>query len=334
MPAEKSVRDYVPGEALITTAISRRRVDGVLLLDKPVGITSNAAIQCARRLLSAAKAGHVGTLDPLASGLLPVCLGEATKFSTGTFSADKSYDAEILLGVTTTTGDSEGEVTSRQHVAVTHERVEVVLRRFTGNLKQTPPMYSALKRDGKPLYAYARAGKTVALEPRDITIHDIALRGIASDRLQISVHCSKGTYIRVLAEDIGSALGCGATLAGLRRTTVGKFELARAITLAGLEALTGTRRTDILMPVDSLVLDLPTLSLGDDQACRLRMGQVCDLERAATGGLVRLYDLNRQFMGLGEVQQGGRLVAKRLMATITDGANGEGRTELQAFKNA
>ena len=165
------------------------------------------ALQSVKRLLHAAKAGHVGTLDPLASGLLPVCLGEATKFSTGTFGADKSYDAEILLGVTTTTGDTEGEVTSRQSVAVTRDQVAAVLRRFTGAIEQTPPMYSALKRDGKPLYAYARAGLTVALEPRSVTIHDITLHGYSAERLQISVRCSKGTYIRVLAEDIGRRSG-------------------------------------------------------------------------------------------------------------------------------
>src|SRR3990172_3258527 len=183
--------ELVSDGILTQSAISKRPVNGVLLLDKPVGITSNAALQRVKRLLHAAKAGHVGTLDPLASGLLPVCLGEATKFSTGTFDADKSYDAEILLGVTTTTGDTEGEVTSRQSVAVSRGQVEAVLRQFTGAIAQTPPMYSALKRDGKPLYAYARAGQTVTLTPRSITVHDITLHGFTAERLRISVRCSK-----------------------------------------------------------------------------------------------------------------------------------------------
>lgn len=319
---------------MIQTASSPQPVDGVLLLDKPVGITSNAAIQRIKRLLRAAKAGHVGTLDPLASGLLPVCLGEATKFSTGTFGADKSYNAEILLGVTTTTGDTEGEVTSRLTVAVTRDQVEDVLRQFTGPIAQTPPMYSALKRDGKPLYAYARAGQTVAREPRSVTVHYIVTHGFASDRLQISVHCSKGTYIRVLAEDIGRALGCGATLAGLRRTTVGTFDLTHAITLERLEELAETRRLACMLPVDSLVLELPRMLVEAESARRLQMGQASQLEGAEISGLVRLYDLNQQFLGLGEVQQGGRLVAKRLLAITAKGPVGIVGAQPQAPKNA
>jgi tRNA pseudouridine55 synthase len=332
--ARKNLPDYVPGGELIQTATLPQPVDGVLLLDKPVGITSNAAIQSIKRLLRAAKAGHVGTLDPLASGLLPVCLGEATKFSTGTFGADKSYDAEILLGVTTTTGDTEGEVTSRLTVAVTREQVADVLRQFTGLIAQTPPMYSALKRAGKPLYAYARAGQTVAREPRNVTVHHIVTRGFAGDRLQISVHCSKGTYIRVLAEDIGKALGCGATLAGLRRTTVGTFDLRQAITLERLAALTDTRRSTCVLPVDSLVLELPRILLDAEPARRLQAGQTSQLEGVEITGLARLYDLNQQFLGLGEVQQGGRLVARRLLATPAKGPVDVVSAQPQAPKNA
>ena len=296
------------------SAILPQRVDGVLLLDKPLGITSNRALQSVKRLLHAAKAGHVGTLDPLASGLLPVCLGEATKFSTGTFGADKSYDAEILLGVTTTTGDTEGEVTSRHIVAVTREQVAEVLQRFTGTIEQTPPMYSALKRDGKPLYAYARAGLTVAIEPRRVTIHDITLHGYSAERLQISVRCSKGTYIRVLAEDIGRALSCGATLAGLRRVAVGAFDLRRAVTLERLEALPAAQRLTCLLPVDSLLSALPELLLGPDLVRRLVNGQWGQIEGTGSPGCVRLYDLNRRFLGLGELRPEGRLVSKRLVA--------------------
>lgn len=321
-PPRKNAPDHVPGRVLILTGSPPQPVDGVLLLDKPVGITSNAAIQQIKRLLRATKVGHVGTLDPLASGLLPVCLGEATKFSTGTFGADKTYDANILLGVTTTTGDTEGEVISRQSVAVTLDQVKDVLQQFTGSIAQTPPMYSALKRDGKPLYAYARAGQTVAREPRNVIMHSIVLRGFESDRLEISVHCSKGTYIRVLAEDIGLELGCGATLAGLRRTTVGAFDLMRAVTLERLEELPEARRLDCVLPVDSLLLDLPHMLLEPEPARRVQMGQASQLENAEMSGLVRLYDLNQRFLGLGEVQQGGRLVAKRLLSTSTAGRSG------------
>jgi len=304
----------VDDETLNQSAIATRPVDGVLLLDKPVGITSNAALQRAKRLLHAAKAGHVGTLDPLASGLLPVCLGEATKFSTGTFGADKSYDAEILLGVTTTTGDTEGEVTARQSVAVTREQVDAVLRRFTGSIEQTPPMYSALKRDGKPLYAYARAGLTLTIPPRTITIHGITLRHYAADRIQISVRCSKGTYIRTLAEDVGRVLGCGATLAGLRRTAVGTFEVQSAVTLTRLEALPATQRLACLLPVDCLLSSLPELLLEPDLVRRLVNGQWGQIESPRSPGCVRLYDLDRRFLGLGELQPDGRLVSQRLVA--------------------
>jgi tRNA pseudouridine55 synthase len=295
---------------------TRRAVNGVLLLDKPTGITSNAAIQRVKRLFAAEKAGHVGTLDPMASGLLPVCLGEATKFSTDLFSADKSYEAEVLLGVITDTGDCEGEVTSRRNIDVTREEVTAVLARFTGALAQSPPMYSALKRDGKPLYEYARAGVTVERVPRSITIHSIVLLNFAADRFTISVNCTKGTYIRVLAEDIGATLGCGATLAALMRTRVGGFDLSQAMTLAALEQLPEGRRADCLLPVDCLASDAPAIALDAGAAARILQGQAAQLEpRTGIGGLVRLYGPEKRFLGLGELHTGGRLVPKRLVAT-------------------
>jgi len=290
-------------------------VDGVLLLDKPSGITSNGILQRAKRLLMASKAGHVGTLDPLASGLLPICFGEATKFSTDTFSANKSYEAEILLGSTTTTGDIEGEITSRNSVNVTADDIVDCVNGFTGLQLQMPPMYSALKRDGKALYAYARAGETVERTPRNITIHDITVLDVSTERFRISVSCSKGTYIRVLAEDIGRKLGCGATLSALRRTSVGQFLLEQAVTLAEIEETSPERRADSLLPLDCLVSGLPPLELGPDAARRIGMGQPTHTDSAGVQGLVRLYDYNQRFLGLGTLEPGGKLVAQRLVAS-------------------
>jgi len=290
-------------------------VDGVLLLDKPSGITSNGILQRAKRLLMASKAGHVGTLDPLANGLLPICFGEATKFSTDTFSANKSYEAEILLGSTTTTGDIEGEITSRNSVNVTADDIVDCVNGFTGPQLQMPPMYSALKRDGKALYAYARAGETVERTPRNITIHDITVLDVSTERFRISVSCSKGTYIRVLAEDIGRKLGCGATLSALRRTSVGQFLLEQAVTLAEIEETSPERRADSLLPLDCLVSGLPPLELGPDAARRIGMGQPTHTDSAGVQGLVRLYDYNQRFLGLGTLGPGGKLVAQRLVAS-------------------
>ena len=290
-------------------------VDGVLLLDKPSGITSNGILQRAKRLLMASKAGHVGTLDPLASGLLPICFGEATKFSTDTFSANKSYEAEILLGSTTTTGDIEGEITSRNSVNVTADDIVDCVNGFTGPQLQMPPMYSALKRDGKALYTYARAGETVERTPRNITIHDITVLDVSTERFRISVSCSKGTYIRVLAEDIWRKLGCGATLSALRRTSVGQFLLEQAVTLAEIEETSPERRADSLLPLDCLVSGLPPLELGPDAARRIGMGQPTHTDSAGVQGLVRLYDYNQRFLGLGTLGPGGKLVAQRLVAS-------------------
>ncbi|MEO8442254.1 MAG: tRNA pseudouridine(55) synthase TruB, partial [Betaproteobacteria bacterium] len=297
-------------------ASARRAVNGVLLLDKPTGITSNAAIQRVKRLFAAEKAGHVGTLDPMAGGLLPVCLGEATKFSTDLFDADKSYRAEVLLGVTTDTGDREGEITSRHSVNVTRDELAAVLVKFTGPLAQTPPMYSALKRDGKPLYEYARAGVTLERAPRSITIHSMALLNFAAERFSINVSCTKGTYIRVLAEDIGAALGCGATLAGLTRTRVGSFDLVQAVTLAALEQMPEAQKNASLLAVDCLAAGLPALALDAGAVTRILQGQVAQVEVPGAGaGRVRLYGPEGRFLGLAELDRGGRLLPKRLIAT-------------------
>jgi len=301
---------------LTQSAVARSAVDGVLLLDKPKGITSNAALQRVKRLMAAKKAGHVGTLDPMASGLLPICLGEATKFSGYMLAADKTYAAEVMLGFTSTTGDAEGEITVGSPVDATLERLEAALEGFRGNIMQTPPIYSALKRDGKPLYAYARAGEVVDIQPRAVTIHAIKLTGFHAPSFSMTVTCSKGTYIRVLAEDIGRALGCGGMLTGLRRLAVGTYQLDQAIALDALEALPLDKRRDQLMPPDGLVSAIPVLALDESAARLVATGRRPTMQAAA--GLRRLYDRNGQFMGLGEVLDG-ELVPRRLMAEAQAG---------------
>jgi tRNA pseudouridine(55) synthase len=222
------------------TEARRKRVPvhGVLLLDKPEGLSSNDALVRAKRLLNAEKAGHTGTLDPFATGLLPLCFGEATKFSQDLLEADKTYETTVQLGVSTNTGDTEGEVTATAEVAVTPAQIEAVLARFRGPIAQVPPMHSALKRDGRPLYEYARAGITLEREARQVVIHALELLSYEAPLLRLSVTCSKGTYVRVLGEDIGAALGCGAHLKTLRRTAVGRLTLEGAITLEQLGAAT------------------------------------------------------------------------------------------------
>lgn len=306
------------------SASAVRPIDGVLLLDKPLGLSSNAAVQRVKRLFRAAKAGHVGTLDPQASGMLPVCMGEATKFSTGMFGADKTYVAQVVLGVTTTTGDAEGEVTARRIVAVTREQIESVLPRFTGTIQQTPPIYSALKRDGRPLYSYARKGEQVEIKPRAVVIHDIELLDFAGERLRLRVTCGKGTYIRVLAEDIGRELGCGASLTGLRRTVVGPFDIERAIPLEALENMLDADRDLSLLAVDSLVGTLPVCALDAVQALRVAMGQACQLEPACACGWVRMYGPDRRFLGLGELLPGATLAPRRMMVYAARTTNGHG----------
>jgi tRNA pseudouridine55 synthase len=250
----------------------RRRVDGVLLLDKPPGLSSNAALQRAKRAFDAEKAGHTGTLDPLASGLLPLCFGEATKFAQFLLDATKRYTATVRFGVTTTTGDAEGQVLEMRPVALARSDVEAVLRDFTGRLAQVPPAFSALKFEGRSHYEYARAGIEVPRPARAIEILDLSLLGWNAPDAVLDVTCSKGTYVRVLAEDIGRELGCGAHLAGLRRTATGGFGIADAVTLERLEAMRPDERASVLLPAAVLLRDLPTLRLGAADAARFRQG--------------------------------------------------------------
>lgn len=252
--------------------VPRRALDGVLLLDKPVGLSSNDALIRAKRLYLAKKAGHTGTLDPLASGLLPLCFGEATKFSQDLLEADKTYEATMRLGVRTATGDAEGEVLDTRPVTCDRAAVEAVLPRFTGEIVQIPPMYSALKRDGKPLYEYARAGQTVEREGRNVTIHVLELLACELPDVTFRVTCSKGTYVRTLAEDLGEALGCGAHLTMLRRTGVGALTLEHAVTLDALSDADEASRDAWLQPVDALLSTFPMVRLDDECAKTVQVG--------------------------------------------------------------
>ncbi len=297
---------------------TKRPLDGVLLFDKPLELSSNIALQKVRRLFNAEKAGHTGTLDPLATGLLPVCFGEATKFTVALLDADKSYRATIRLGQNTTTGDAEGEVTQTRPVVVNEGQVLSVLATFMGQSQQLPPMHSAIKHQGKPLYEYIRKGETVERELRTVFIHELKLERLQENELEFSVLCSKGTYVRTLAEDIGEALGCGGHLIALRRTGIGEFLLQDAYTLAQLEALDATQRDARLMPLDRLVLNLPSLQLDPVQASRLAQGQRLGLSDEHPDGKRRLY-ADGCFIGLGELH-GGRLVPSRLLSSVAKAA--------------
>ena len=256
--------------------VARRPVHGVLLLDKPLGGSSNQVLQKAKWLLRAEKAGHTGTLDPLASGVLPLCFGAATKFSQIHLDADKSYEATLALGVTTSTGDAEGEVLQRRPVDIDGDDVAAVVRQFTGPITQVPPMHSALKKDGKALYEYARAGIEVERASRAVTIHALEVLAMRLDvpepAIDIRVTCSKGTYIRTLGEDMGEALGCGAHLSALRRVGTGNFSAAQCVTLADLEAMDEADRLACLRPVDALLDGFTRVTLDSDNAGRFLSG--------------------------------------------------------------
>lgn len=294
------------------------RVDGVLLLDKAAGLTSNAALQSAKRLLNACKAGHTGSLDPIATGLLPLTFGEATKMSQFLLDADKRYAAVFRLGRSTTTYDSEGEVTQVRPVTVGRRDVERQMGRFTGEIEQVPPMYSAIKQGGKSLYKLARAGVEVERAPRRVTVREFQLVSLDGDRLAVEIACSKGTYIRSLAHDLGEALGCGAHVAELRRLAVGTLRVEDATTLAALEAQpTPEARAALLKPVDTMLAGLPAVELTPLAAHYLRQGQAVTARHGLALGWVRLYEPERGFLGLGEVLDDGRVAPRRLLATAS-----------------
>jgi tRNA pseudouridine55 synthase len=289
----------------------RRRLDGVLLLDKPAGVGSNALLQTVKRLFGAAKAGHAGTLDPLASGLLPVLFGEATKFSRFALDADKEYVARARLGVTTTTADADGDVIERKPCTVRPGDLEPVLARFRGELEQVPPMYSALKHDGRPLYSLAREGRDVPRAARRIRVHELELLRFAAEDLEIRVRCTKGTYVRTLVEDIGRALGCGAHLAALRRTRSAGFSVEEAVSLDQLREDPPPARDARLLAVDRLLEGLPRVDLPATQAQRFAQGQALRLERTPAGQC-RVYGLQGALLGLGEADAAGELRPLRL----------------------
>lgn len=291
-----------------------RPLDGVLLFDKPLGLSSNDALQKVRRLFQAEKAGHTGTLDPLATGLLPICFGEATKFSNALLDADKTYRASLRLGQTTTTGDAEGEIIAEHPVELGRSDVDAVLAGFRGEIRQLPPMHSALKHQGKPLYEYIRKGETIEREPRSVVIHELLLDSFTGDQMDITVRCSKGTYIRTLAADIGAALGCGAHLAGLRRTAIAHFDLNDGYTLQQFEAMTGTDRDACVLPLESLLPDMPRLQLDTGQIKRLAQGQRLGLDTGLPDGRISLYG-PQGFVGVG-LLLGRRLAPERLLSSV------------------
>jgi tRNA pseudouridine55 synthase len=274
-------------------------VDGALLLDKPLGVSSNAALQRAKRLFAAKKAGHGGTLDPLASGLLVAVFGEATKFAGPLLEGDKEYVATLRLGATTTTGDAEGQVVESKSIPEGVERaIPSVLEKFRGEIEQVPPMYSALKRDGVPLYKLARRGEEVERKPRRVAISQLELKDFSKPFMEIRVRCSKGTYIRSLAQDIGAALGCGAHLAALRRTASGRFRIEDASGVDALEAMTPAERAGRLLPLSALLADLPRAELDEADAARLRKGQALPIAGLAEG-LCGVYGPGGAVIGLG-----------------------------------
>jgi tRNA pseudouridine55 synthase len=299
------------------TRVQRRPVHGVLLLDKPLGLSSNNALQKCKWLLRAEKAGHTGTLDPLATGVLPLCFGAATKFSQLQLDADKTYEATIRLGVTTSTADAEGDVLATREVPViSNGMLADVARRFTGPIRQVPPMHSALKKDGKPLYEYARAGEEVEREARDVVIHEIALDLVegSTDTVRLRAKVSKGTYIRTLGEEIGEALGCGGHLTSLRRVATGNFDISQCTTLDRLEALPEDARMECLKPVDSLLPGHEHVTLDTENAGRFLSG----LRRRGAwkdSGQVAVFAPGKSLLGTAHIK-GGELIPGRLLSPI------------------
>ncbi len=295
-----------------------RKINGLLLLDKPTGMSSNKALQITKRLFNAQKAGHTGSLDPLASGLLPICLGEATKISQYLLAADKSYLVTLRLGVRTATGDAEGEIISTREVpSVSLALLESHFEQFRGNIMQTPSMYSALKYKGQPLYKLARQGITVERESRPITIHHLKVLDFTTETVQFELHCSKGTYVRSLVEDFGESLGCGAHVIALRRTQVGGFVREQMISLEALQALRETVTVEdldkFLLPMEAALVHWPQLRVAESTAFYLRQGHPVVIPHAPISGWVVILDKNDRFLGIGEVLDDGKVAPRRII---------------------
>lgn len=294
------------------------KIDGVVLLDKPVGLSSNAALQKVRRALNAQKAGHTGTLDPLASGLLPLCFGDATKFSADLLHAEKEYETTIRFGVKTTTGDAEGEVVSEREPTFDYQTFSEVLENFRGEIEQVPPMYSALKKDGVPLYKLARKGEEIERKPRKVVISTLDVLDFNPPEATLVVRCSKGTYIRVLGEDIGEALGCGAHLKSLRRTAVGDLRISGSVTLADFEAMSEEERLKVLLLPDRLLSTLVRIDLDEAQTERFSHGGKVFVDESGAEEKVRVYgirpDGERFLMGVGRLESNQELIPERLCA--------------------
>jgi len=307
--------------------VARRRrgrpVDGILVLDKPLGVSSNQALQIAKRLYFAAKAGHTGSLDPLATGVLPLCFGEATKFSQFLLDADKAYQSTFVLGVATATGDAEGEVTATADASgITEADVTQALTAFRGEIEQVPSMYSAIKQDGQPLYKLARQGKEVERKARRVVIKQLelrAFRGGSRPEVDIYLECSKGTYVRSVAEDLGRALGCGAHVSALRRTRAGPFGIEDSVGLSTLEALKSNDRLAemdaLLLPADTALGGLPLVRLSESGGFYIRQGQPVQVPNAPCDGMVRVALESGEFLGVGEILDDGRVAPRRLIVT-------------------
>ncbi len=291
----------------------KRAVNGVLLLDKPYGFSSNQALQKVKWLYQAQKAGHTGTLDPLATGVLPICFGEATKFAQHLTDENKTYIATVKFGVTTTTGDKEGDVLNQVDCQVTREEIDRVLPQFMGEITQVPPMYSALKVNGKPLYEYARDGVELERAPRQVTIYDLRVLACADNSAEIEVCCSKGTYIRTLGEDIGKALNVGAHLTALRRTATATYQIAHTVTVEALEQMTVEQRDALLLPVDTAISALPKIELHEDAAYYFKQGNPVWLSGNIPAGELRIYSEAGLFLGIGQQQRDGRIAPKRVV---------------------
>lgn len=306
--------------------MSRRKkgdkIDGVLMLDKPVGLSSNTALQKARRALNAQKAGHTGTLDPFASGLLPLCFGEATKFSADLLHADKEYVASIKFGETTTTADVEGEIIETRPVDFTEEQLHKALESLTGEIDQIPPMYSALKKDGVRLYELARQGQEIEREPRRVTVYELELLSFNKPEALVRVKCSKGTYVRVLGEDIGKILGCGAHLTALRRTKIADIDISEAVSLQDFEEADIAQRLDMLDPPDRLLSQLEPIELKEELAVRFLHGQSIRITRSENSEkkvkVYRLSDGKRELLGCARLSTDGVLSAKRLISNSSN----------------